>query len=122
MLKVVASVLGIGLIIAGVLGYTSFFAPNGMLLGIFAVDHMHNMVHIISGIIALVSAINEKYARLYLQIFGVIYGLVAALGFTMTGNVLMMHMNMADNFLHLAIALVALYFGFAMRRGTAGGE
>lgn len=119
MLRTVASIFGIAFIVAGVLGYSSFFAPNGMLLGIFAVDHMHNMVHIISGVVALVSALNEKYARLYLQIFGVVYGLVAALGFTMNGNVLMMHMNMADNFLHLAIALIALYFGFAMKRGTA---
>lgn len=121
MLRTVASIFGIAFIVAGVLGYTSFFAPNGMLLGIFAVDHMHNMVHIISGVVALLSALNEKYAQLYLQIFGVVYGLVAALGFTMNGNVLTMHMNMADNFLHLTIALVALYFGFALKRGTASG-
>lgn len=121
MLRTVASIFGIGFIVAGVLGYSSFFAPNGMLLGVFAIDNMHNIVHIVSGIVALLAAMNEKYAQLYLQIFGVVYGLVAALGFTMDGNVLMMHMNMADNFLHLAIALIALYFGFAMKRGAASG-
>ena len=100
----------------GVLGFVPGITGGGMLLGLFEVDTMHNIVHILTGIVAVaIAAVSGAYARLFFRVFGVVYGLVAVLGLTMGGNVLGMHMNMLDHLLHVAIAAFALYVGFALK-------
>ena len=79
---------------------------------------MHNYVHILSGVVALLAAARASYAKLYFQVFGVLYGLTAIVGFVHHGNVMGMHMNMADNYLHLGISVVALYIGFIFKRAA----
>jgi len=80
---------------------------------------MHNLVHLLSGVIALVVGLrSEAASRMYFRAFGVIYGLVAVIGlFVGSGMLLGMAHNMADAVLHVAIAATALYLGFA--HGTA---
>ena len=119
MLTKSAITFGIVFLIIGVLGFFPGATPNGMLLGLFHVNPAHNWVHILSGLIALGCASAGVYAsRMYFQIFGVIYGLVAVLGlFTGQGYVLgFLANNGADVVLHLAIAVVALYLGFGYVR------
>ncbi len=110
--KPFAVIIGIGFLVAGILGFVPHITVNGLLLNIFAVDPMHNWVHIISGVIALAVSCSDKAAKIYFQIFGIIYALVAILGFAMKGQILMMHMNMADNYLHIVLAVIILYLGF----------
>ena len=56
--------------------------PDGKLLGIFAVNGAHNLVHIATGAIALVIALASPASlSLFFKIFGVVYGLVAVLGY-----------------------------------------
>jgi len=114
MVRMMAIIFGIGFIFAGVAGYLSHFMQDGLLFGLFEVDTMHNMIHIASGVIAILSAISLKYAKWYFRIFGLVYAAVAVLGFLWNGDfsMFMMHMNMADNYLHAGIAIVALYLGF----------
>jgi len=121
MIRLIAVLFGVGFIFAGVAGFFPSFMPNGLLFGLFEVDSMHNIVHIASGVIAIMAATSHKYSRLYFQIFGIVYAIVAILGFVLNGDLsfMMMHVNMADNFLHLGIAIVALYMGFFFRRVEA---
>jgi hypothetical protein len=112
MLRFIAILFGIGFIFAGVAGFMPAFTTNGALLGIFEVDSMHNVVHIVSGVIAIMCATSYKFTRLYFQIFGVIYSIVAILGFARGGDLYIMHVNMADNLLHIGIGVVALFLGF----------
>lgn len=114
MLKFLAILFGIAFIFAGVAGFLPSFTTDGLLFGYFAVDSMHNIVHVVSGVLAIMSATSAKYTRLYFQIFGVVYTIVAVLGFW-RGELLMMQMNMADNFLHLGIGVVALFLGFSSK-------
>lgn len=109
LIKSVTWVLGIVLVAIGVLGFV-----NDPVLGIFEVDTIHNIVHLLSGIVAIGAAVSgESYARLYLIVFGIVYGVVAVLGFTMGGDILgLFTVNAADNYLHTAIALVSLGVGF----------
>ncbi|MDX1900797.1 MAG: DUF4383 domain-containing protein [Gammaproteobacteria bacterium] len=109
-----AVVFGIVLLAVGILGFVPSLTTDGMLFGIFEVDNMHNGVHLLTGVLALVAVTNASYTKLYFKIFGVIYAIVAVWGFVADGNVLMMHMNMADNVLHAVIAVVALFAGFMM--------
>lgn len=109
MVKTVSWVLGIVLIAVGILGFV-----NDPVLGIFEVDTVHNIVHLLSGILAIAAAASgASYARLYLIIFGIVYGIVTVVGFVNAGDILgLFTVNQADNYLHTAIALVCLAVGF----------
>lgn len=112
-----AVLLGLVLTFVGVAGFMPVFLTDGnLLLGVFAVDDMHNEFHILSGIIALLTATKASLARVYFKIFGLIYGIIAVMGFAGEGNMITMQMNRADNWLHLIIAIIALYTGFIMSK------
>lgn len=107
---------GIAFIAIGILGFIpGITTADNHLLGIFEVNTVHNLVHIVSGAAAIWAATaGEKQSRMYFQIFGLIYAVVAIMGFLSgTGYVLgVISNNSADTLLHLAIAAVALYLGF----------
>ncbi len=107
------------LLIVGILGFIpGVVTGSGLLLGTFQVDVMHNLIHIISGLIAVACAASFGGAKLYFKIFGIVYALVTILGFLGGGIVLGMMMNMADNVLHLVITVFALYYGFRNEGGA----
>src|SRR6266540_3572984 len=85
-LRLIAVFAGIIFICTGVAGFLPSFMQGNFLFGLFEVDTMHNMVHIVSGVIAIMAATSYRYTRLYFQVFGVIYGLVAVLGFILKGD------------------------------------
>jgi hypothetical protein len=117
MIKTMANVFGVVFLLVGILGFVPGVTDNGHLLGVFHVNTAHNLVHIVSGIAALVAAgISYRAARNYFRIFGVIYALVAVLGFVTGGTEPLLGIianNEADNWLHVAIAAVSLALGFA---------
>lgn len=116
MLKKVALVFGAVFLLIGVLGFVPGITNDEqMLLGIFHVNAIHNIIHLASGAVALGVGLNsDKSARYYFQIFGVVYGLVAALGFVYGDKDILglVSSNMADTLLHIVIALAALTLGF----------
>lgn len=118
MVQTLAWVFGGVLTLVGVLGFVPGITTDGMLLGIFMVDGMHSIIHIVSGLAALAAAYGMYSTRLYFQVFGAIYGVVAVLGFVM-GGALLFETNMADNILHVVIAAAALYIGFGMKESSA---
>jgi hypothetical protein len=109
--KKIVSFFGVVFIIIGILGFFS----NGKVLGIFAVDTIHNVIHLASGIVALaMAARGEAAAKQFGMIFGLVYGLVTVLGFVWPNdNVLgFININTADDFLHLVLSVVFLWVGF----------
>lgn len=115
MVRVFAILFGIALIFAGVAGYLPNFMTDGLLFGYFEVDSTHNIVHLATGVIAIMAATNVKYAKLFFKVFGLVYLVIAALGYWRDGDLFMMHVNMADNILHLVIGIVACYLGFFVK-------
>ena len=122
MVKTMAAVFGIVFLAVGILGFVPGITDDGHLLGIFHVNTAHNIVHILSGIAALIAAGASLTAALYyFRIFGALYALVAILGFATGGDEPLLGIianNPADNWLHLAIAVVALTLGFAPQFST----
>jgi hypothetical protein len=115
MLKPAAIIFGIFFLVAGIGGFFPALAPEGMLFGIFMIGPVHNTIHIASGVAALFCAFSGAgAARKYFQIFGVVYLLVAVLGFYYGNEPLcgMVEHNKADIWLHIGIAAVALFLGF----------
>ena len=116
MLKIAAIVFGAAFLLAGLLGFIPAAAPNGMLLGVLHVNAAHNVVHLITGVVALLAAYTGiRASQLFFQVFGIIYGLVALLGF-MAGDRHILGLianNLADACFHVIVAAVSLYLGFA---------
>lgn len=115
MLKKVAVVFGAVLLLVGVLGFVPAATPDDHLLGLFHVNALHNVIHLLSGAVALgVGLSSDKGSRYYFQIFGVVYALVAVLGFVYGDKAILglVSNNMADTLLHVVIALSALTLGF----------
>lgn len=112
--KTAALVLGFVFIIVGVLGYipNPIFGPSG----IFVTNQMHNLIHIASGIVLLIGAYSSLGSSMALKIVGVVYAIVAILGFLMPGDMMlgMVAMNGADRWLHVVLAIVILYAGFGL--------
>ena len=107
---------GVIFLVVGILG---FF--NNPILGLFEVNTVHNLIHIVSGIIALAMVSKgEAQAKLFGKVFGIVYALVAVLGFLLPGGDIfgLMTVNMADNVLHIVLAIVFLWVGFgSMKSG-----
>lgn len=120
MLQKLAWIFGIVLLAVGILGFVPGITSDGMLLGIFQVDGLHNVIHLLSGALAIGAAMGAgMYARLYFQVFGVVYALVTVVGFVQGDTVLgLISVNMADSILHLLIAAVALWAGFGMKENS----
>jgi len=122
--KLYAQLLGIVLTAVGILGFIPFLAPDNNLLGIFAINSAHNVVHLLSGIVGLAAGFlaSGQYARWYALVFGLVYALVTVIGFIQTTTVLgLIPINLPDNLLHTAIAVVSLavYFFSAPGRKAA---
>lgn len=104
---------------AGILGYI----PNPIVSGddIFALNGLHNLVHILSGFIFLAGAMWLDKPKMTLQVMGVIYLVVALLGFVWPSDMLLglVRINMADNVLHLLFAAVILAAGFGLPKAAA---
>lgn len=100
---------GVVFLLVGVLG----FVTASPLLGFFDVDPVHNVIHLVSGVLAFICAgMGYGAARGFLIVFGIVYGLVTLLGFLNGGNVLgLIQVNQADNYLHLGITVGTLLFG-----------
>lgn len=113
MLKLFGILLGVLLIFIGVAGFLPTFKQNGLLFGFFEVDLWHNLFHIISGVLAIMAATSYKSIRLFLQVFGFIYTIIAIIGFWRGGELFITHNNLADNILYLIMGVLALYLGLS---------
>ena len=110
--KMAAIVLGVIFVVVGLLGFV-----QNPVVGLFQVNAVHNIVHLVSGLVLLAGAYSSLGSGLALKIIGVVYAIVAVVGFFMVssdGMMLGMAMNEADKWLHVVLAVVILIAGFAL--------
>jgi len=86
---------------------------HGMALGIFPVNTLHNIVHVLFAILGL-AAWGSGRARWYFQMLAVSYALLAVMGLSAATNTTFGFIPIwgADVYLHAAVAVGAFYFGF----------
>jgi Domain of unknown function (DUF4383) len=126
MAKTVATIMGVVFLLVGIVG---FVAPG---VGGFHLSTAHNLVHIISGAVALYLGLAGTLsgARLFCIIFGVVYGLLGVAGFllgapgtpSMAGmpadsrlfKVLpgTLELGTSDHTLHIILGIIFLIAGF----------
>ena len=107
-----ALVFGAILTILGIAG----LATGDVVFGL-QVATLQDWVHLLTGALGLIAGlwvgyVGITYSRLYAQIFGVVYTLVAVIGFA-TGEVLALFpVGTAESIIYLVIGVVGLLVGF----------
>ena len=127
--QAVAAFAGVVFLLVGILGFVpgvtthygdmSFAGHDSgaKLLAIFQVSILHNIVHLLFGVVGLVLAKTADGARTFLVGGGVVYlalwlvGVIGAGGWVPT--------NTADNWLHFMFGIGLLGLGFVAGRSTA---
>ena len=93
---------------------------EGMLLGLFPVNLLHNIVHLLFGLWGVMAYRSAGGSVGYFRAVAVIYALLTVLGLLPQTQTLFglvpLHGN--DVILHAVLALVAAYFGFVHRDTT----
>jgi hypothetical protein len=122
-----AIVLGIAFLLAGAAGFFPSPLPpdappvtvhqfHGLALGLFPVNILHNIVHLLFGLLGLAAAAGTILsARAYARLVAVSYALLVLLGLLpatqTTFGLIPIWGN--DVWLHAALAIPAAYFGFS---------
>lgn len=113
--------LAVGLLGFAVTGGVGFLATEGnLLLGIFMVNPLHNIAHLLIGAALLIAGLASPRAAKTVNItVGAAYLLLGIVGFFLVGTALnVLALNTFDHVLHLASALVLLGVGLAADRGA----
>jgi hypothetical protein len=111
--KLVAILFGITFAAVGILGFVENPIASGV--GFFQANRAHNLVHLLTAVILFAGIAkfhgHEKQVVLYTGYF---YGLFAILGFVWPGDMLLgfIHINEADRWLHVLLALAIMVAGF----------
>jgi hypothetical protein len=105
MASLICKIMGVAFIIVAIWGFI-----DGHQVLIFHVNAAHNIVHLLSGLLALGCGFaGEGPARAFSLIFGLVYGAVAVLGLLNVQFIVdLLHLNDPDDWLHAGIAAIFL--------------
>jgi len=121
--KKLSLLFGVVFIAVGLLGFVSNPIIGLSENAIFHADTMHNIVHIVSGVLFLLVALAAPASsRRFLFLFGIVYCLIGILGFFTMGTAGMgevlgfLHVNGADNYLHVGLGLIIFIAGIVSKK------
>jgi Domain of unknown function (DUF4383) len=130
-----ALVVGVVFLLVGVLGFVPGITTNygslsfashhsdARLLGLFQVSVLHNIVHLLFGVVGLLLARTAGAARQYLIIGGIVYLVLFVYGLLVDdmSAANFIPVNTADDVLHLVLGLGMIALGAVLtRRSTSG--
>lgn len=130
----VALVFGIIFVVVGIAGFipgltvdveTIQFAGHesqALLLGVFQVSILHNLVHLLFGIVGLAAATGFAFSKNYLIWGGAVYALLLVYGLFLSGDhpANVVPLNAADNWLHAFLAVAMIVLGVILGRRDVG--
>jgi hypothetical protein len=123
--RLLGVIFGAVYLLVGILGFfvtngVDFFATEGgLLLGIFAVNPFHNIVHLLIGAALLIGGLSSvSAAKATNTTIGAAYLLVGLIGLFIAGDnpANILALNAADNVLHFASAILLLAVGLGAER------
>ena len=130
-LRTVALVYGIVFLLVGVAGFVPGFvqtyeltdpellitAGEGYLFGLFPVNVLHNLTHLLFGVAGLFVYKSLPASLSYLRSIAIVYGVLTVMGLIPVLNTVfgLVPLHGHDVWLHLVLAGGAAYFGFAAR-------
>jgi hypothetical protein len=130
--RIVALVFGVVYLLVGLIGFfwtsgVPFAGPgdgsHNLILGIFEVNPLHNVAHLlIGGALTIAGASSASAAKSTNITIGAFYLLLGIVGFFLAANhnsaLNFLSLNLPDHFLHLASAIVVLAVGLGADRGV----
>ncbi|HVS59234.1 MAG TPA: DUF4383 domain-containing protein [Gemmatimonadaceae bacterium] len=123
-----AAVFGVVFILIAIVG---FIAPGGMAmqpsdpataakaLGIFPVNNLHNVVHLLFGIWGLVASRSWAGSKQFMTVGGIIYALLIVVGFLSPTGFGLVPLGGADIWLHAVLAIAMLGIGYTAKPAAA---
>ena len=120
--KSAALLIGVVFIAVGLLGFIDNPIIGTAEGAIFHADATHNYVHIASGVLfALVALMAPRSSAGFMMLFGIVYLAIGVVGMVSdTGSVFgFLHVNEADNYLHIGLGIVIFLLGVITRRKVA---
>jgi len=125
--QTLALVFGAAYLVVGIIGFWTGFSNfadrsgHDMLLGIFMVNPLHNIAHILVGVLGLALARTLAGARTYGWLLAVLYAALFVYGLIAVGKSWdFLAINAADNVLHIATAVVGLVIALGPVRDAVG--
>jgi len=128
-LRTIAAVVGATFLVVGILGFVPGITTHvgsmkfaghessSQLFGVFEVSILHNLVHLLFGVIGLAAARHARTAFLYLVVGGIVYLALALFGVVVEhgSSANFVPVDDADNWLHLALGLGMIALGLAAK-------
>lgn len=110
--------LGVFYVAIGILGFVPGITSDGLLLGIFAVNALHNIIHLVVGAVliwgsrsAMLTTVNKAMAVLFAVL--VVASFIAPI-------LEQVPLNPPDTVLHLVSMLITGYLGFVAKPAALG--
>jgi hypothetical protein len=128
--QITATVVAVVFLLVGVLGFVPGITTNydqmsfaghdsmAMLLGVFMVSVLHNIVHLLFGVVGLAAARTPRAARLFLIAGGAVYLVLWLYGLLIDhgSDANFVPLNTADNWLHLGLGVGMIALGLLTAR------
>jgi ABC-type Na+ efflux pump permease subunit len=124
--RLVAVIFGAVYLLIGLAGFlitanVGFAATEGEhLLGLFMINPLHNIVHIVIGAVLLAAGLKSvRHSKTANATVGGVYLIVGIIGlFILDSSMNILALNTADNILHFLSALILLGVGLGMERNV----
>jgi Domain of unknown function (DUF4383) len=127
-----AMLFGIVFLVVGILGFipgittdydrlTTFDDVGAKLLGIFGINILENIAHLLYGVVGLLAASSWAWSRSYFIWGGVVYLALWLYGLVIDerSSANFLGVNMAAHWLHFVLGLVMVALGFLLTRRIA---
>jgi hypothetical protein len=132
--QLVATIVALLFLAVGILGFipgiTAHYSDmtfaghmsDAKLIGLFQVSVLHNVVHLLYGVVGLAMARSSANSVIYLIAGGVVYLVlwIYGLAIGMGSSANFVPVNTADNWLHFFLGVVMVGAGIALRRRASG--
>ncbi len=126
----VAMAFGVVFVLVGLAGFVPGITTNydkmgaagpdsmAMLLGVFMVSVLHNIVHLLYGVVGIIASRRWSASRAYLLFGGIVYLVLWLYGLVIDRNssANFVPLNTADNWLHLGLGVVMVGAALALSR------
>jgi uncharacterized protein DUF4383 len=121
-LQKLAGVFGVIFIVVALLGFITpggmamaTAADTGLVLGLFPVNLLHNIVHLLFGIWGLAAARSWGGSKSYFTIAGAIYAVLTCVGFLSPSGFGLVPLGGNDIWLHAVLAIAMLGIGLTAK-------
>jgi hypothetical protein len=134
--QVASLVVGIAFLLVGILGFIPGVTENfddmtfagqesgAELLGVFQVSVLHNLVHVLFGVVGIAAATRHSWSRSFLIVGGIVYLALWIYGLAVDpeSDANFVPVNDADDWLHLGLGAGMLVLGLALGRTRDVGD